>query len=179
MSHYGDALSVNAIFLGEKVAAERGMNTKHLKVFSRGGHTADMFRLISRSEIETNVGVTGNVLEQLSVLPQMFQLIRGEVHLIGLRLVRFGKLNDAGRLRKGKWAEQHAVYNCKNGSVGPHAKSKRQYADGGEPGALCQHPRGVPQILPDCLHPVPPRFRGSYAPTRASCVSSTILPSNR
>jgi hypothetical protein len=33
MTKYGDALPVASIFLGKKVAAERGMNTKHLEIF--------------------------------------------------------------------------------------------------------------------------------------------------
>src|SRR6266852_7869930 len=76
MTQYGDALPVASIFLGKKVAAERGMNTKHLKIFCRSRHATDMLRFIPRCEIEAHIGVAGYVLEEFAVFPQTLHLLR-------------------------------------------------------------------------------------------------------
>src|SRR5260370_33598430 len=76
MTQYGDALPVASIFLGKKVAAERGMNTKHLKILCRSRHATDMLRFIPRCEIEAHIGVAGNMLEEFAVFPQTLHLLR-------------------------------------------------------------------------------------------------------
>src|SRR5260370_16146858 len=134
-----------------------------------------MLSFIPGSEIEAHIGVTGYIFEKFSVLPKTLQLLCRHIHLIGLCLIGFGKLHDAVGLGEGKWAEQHSVHNRENCRIRADPQRQRQNGDDSKPGTLRQHPRGESYVLPERVHEPPRR----YAPTRASCVSSTILPSNK
>src|SRR5437588_846958 len=175
MTHYGDALPVASIFLGKKVSAKRGMNTKPLENLRRHGISPHMLRLRSCGEVVTGVGVTGHVFKKLAKLSQVLQLLPSQIHLIGLCLVGLSELDDAVGFRKGQRAEQYPIYNCKDGRVRADTERQSQNRDDSESRALRQHSRRESYVLPECFHEPPRR----HAPTRASCVSSTMRPSNK
>ena len=64
-----------------------------------------MLSFMPRSEIEANVGVAGDMLEELAVLLQALQLLRCHTHFIGLCLIGFGKLHDTVGFREGQRAQ--------------------------------------------------------------------------
>src|SRR5216684_3262072 len=115
-----------------------------------------MLSFISRGEIEANVRVAGDMLEEFAALPQTLQLFRRYRHLVGLRLVGFGKLDNAVGLREGKRTEQHSVHNREYCGIRADSQRQRQDSDNGEPRTLRQHTDRIAKVLPDGTHLVPP-----------------------
>src|SRR5258708_19314265 len=115
-----------------------------------------MLSVISRGEIEGNVGVAGDMPKEFAALPQTLQLFRRYRHLVGLRLVGFGKLDNAVGLREGKRAEQHSVHDREYCGIRADPQRQCQNSDNGEPRTLRQHTDRVAKVLPDGTHLVPP-----------------------
>src|SRR5260370_7393669 len=132
------------------------MHSKYLKVFGGCRHATHVLRFSPRSEIEAHVGVARYMREDLAVLPQMLKLVPRQVHLIGIGSKGFGKLDNAGRLRGGKRAQQHSVYNGENCGILPDSQPPRQNNANCEPRTLPQHTAPLSQTPPAGTPPATP-----------------------
>src|SRR4029077_16107515 len=120
-------LPVATVVIGYEIAAEKRLDAEDAEVRGGNGQAAQMLRTSSGGKVVADRCVSGDVLEEISVLLQAHQLRRGDVHFIGLLFVAFREFNNAVRLGKRERAQEHAVDDGEDGGVRADAESERQY----------------------------------------------------
>ena len=100
-----------------------------------------------------------NVAKDIVVIAQIFEFRIGERGALS-RLttetpsmeVRVGKQRQLFGVGHREGAQQHRIEYAENGGVGTDAQRQREYGNQGEPGAVREHARCIPQVFPKGIH---------------------------